>query len=46
MTVLHTALGAVTVTPARPDEVPLIMAILDEAATWLPSRGMQQWPSP
>jgi ribosomal protein S18 acetylase RimI-like enzyme len=46
MTMLHTALGVVAVTPAQPDEVPLVIAILDEAAAWLQSRGIRQWPSP
>lgn len=32
--------------PARPEDLPLVMAILAEAAAWLQTKGIDQWPSP
>lgn len=34
----------VTVRPARPDEGPAVLSVLDEAAAWLAARGVDQWP--
>jgi ribosomal protein S18 acetylase RimI-like enzyme len=34
------------VLPARPDELPIVVGILDQAARWMLSRGIQQWDSP
>jgi GNAT superfamily N-acetyltransferase len=31
---------------AQPNELPLVMEILAEAAAWLKERGIDQWPSP
>ncbi|MBK8900757.1 MAG: GNAT family N-acetyltransferase [Anaerolineaceae bacterium] len=31
---------------ARADDLPLVMAILAEAAAWLKAKGIDQWPSP
>lgn len=31
---------------AQPDDLPLVMAILAEAAAWLNEKGSDQWPSP
>jgi GNAT superfamily N-acetyltransferase len=31
---------------AQPEELPLVMAILAEAAAWLKEKGIDQWPSP
>jgi hypothetical protein len=31
---------------ARPDDLPLVMEILAEAAAWLKEKGIDQWPSP
>ncbi|GAA3244719.1 hypothetical protein GCM10017691_51050 [Pseudonocardia petroleophila] len=35
----------VTVRPARPDEGPAVLAVLDDAAAWLAARGVAQWPA-
>ena len=32
--------------PAQPDDLPLVIDILAEAAAWLQSKGVDQWPSP
>ena len=29
---------------ARPDELPIVMEILAEAAAWLQAKGIEQWP--
>lgn len=34
------------VAPARVEELPLVMKIIDEAAQWLLARGIRQWESP
>lgn len=34
----------VTVLRARPDQVPQVLGVLDEAAGWLAGRGIAQWP--
>jgi GNAT superfamily N-acetyltransferase len=34
----------VTVRPARPEEGPAVLSVLDEAAAWLAGRGIAQWP--
>jgi GNAT superfamily N-acetyltransferase len=31
---------------ASPEELPLVMAMLAEAAAWLAAKGINQWPSP
>lgn len=31
---------------AQPEELPLVMVILTEAAAWLKGKGIDQWPSP
>ena len=31
---------------AQPEELPLVMEILAEAAAWLKEKGIDQWPSP
>jgi hypothetical protein len=31
---------------AQPEDLPLVMAILAEAAAWLKEKGIDQWPSP
>ncbi|MCL4262271.1 MAG: GNAT family N-acetyltransferase [Anaerolineae bacterium] len=33
-------------TVARPEDLPLVMEILAEAAAWLKQKGIDQWPSP
>jgi RimJ/RimL family protein N-acetyltransferase len=30
--------------PARPDQLPEVVALLEEASAWLRSRGIDQWP--
>ncbi|GGS61335.1 GNAT family N-acetyltransferase [Actinokineospora fastidiosa] len=37
--------GSLTVRPARSDELPAVLSLLDEAAAWLQARGINQWPS-
>lgn len=32
--------------PALPEDLPLVMEILTEAAAWLQNKGIDQWPSP
>lgn len=32
--------------PAQPDDLPQVMEILSQAAAWLQSKGIDQWPSP
>ncbi|MGH3828032.1 MAG: GNAT family N-acetyltransferase [Pseudonocardiaceae bacterium] len=34
-----------TVNQASPDELPLVLNLLDEAARWLSERGIKQWPA-
>lgn len=43
---LETSLGFLTLEPARPKELPLVMGILDECAAWLHGRGIAQWALP
>jgi len=31
--------------PARPDEIDVVLDVLDEAAAWLQTRGIEQWPA-
>jgi len=43
----QSSLGALTIEQATPDELSLVMEIIDEAAVWLHARGItEQWPSP
>ena len=45
----HTELDrddALAVVRALPSDQEVVVAILDEAATWLNARGISQWPSP
>lgn len=37
---------ALNINLAKPDELPLVMEILGEAAAWLMEIGYDQWPSP
>ena len=32
--------------PAQPEELPIVVGILDDAARWMLQRGIQQWESP
>jgi ribosomal protein S18 acetylase RimI-like enzyme len=32
-----------TLTPARPEDLPRVLTILEDAAAWLQSRGIDQW---
>ncbi len=43
---IKTPLGPVTLRPAEPDELDAVFDILQDAAAWLVSRGIDQWPSP
>ncbi len=44
---MRTSLGTLTMEQAKPEELPLVMEIVDEAAAWLHGRGITlQWPSP
>ena len=38
--------GRIRVAAARPDELPIVAGILDEASAWLASRGLTPWPRP
>ncbi|WP_067714561.1 GNAT family N-acetyltransferase [Nocardia yamanashiensis] len=46
MAVIHreTPIGELTIRPAQPDEAEIILDLLAEAAGWLRSRGIDQWP--
>jgi GNAT superfamily N-acetyltransferase len=47
MTTLQTPLGLITLEKAEREDLSLVMGILDDAAAWLHSRGIDyQWPSP
>ncbi len=47
MTAWQSSLGALTIEQATPDELNLVMEIIDEAAAWLHARGITgQWSSP
>jgi RimJ/RimL family protein N-acetyltransferase len=47
MTARQSSLGALTIERAPPDELSLVMEIIDEAAAWLHARGItEQWSSP
>ncbi|MCI0399426.1 MAG: GNAT family N-acetyltransferase [Chloroflexi bacterium] len=43
MTLIETRLGPVAIVKARPDQLPLVMALLDAAAAWLEARHIRQW---
>ena len=44
---LQTSLGVLTIEQAKPDELRLVIDIVDEAAAWLFAKGItEQWPSP
>jgi GNAT superfamily N-acetyltransferase len=34
----------IAIEQAKPDELPTVLALLDEAATWLREQGIEQWP--
>ncbi|MGH8918309.1 MAG: GNAT family N-acetyltransferase [Actinomycetes bacterium] len=34
----------ISIKPALPDELPIVLALLDDAAAWLQERGIDQWP--
>ena len=40
------SLGTLTIRPAREDELGLVMAIYDDAAQWLHSKGIHYWAYP
>ena len=45
--VFHAALGALSIEPAQPVDLDLVVEIVDEAAAWLHAKGItKQWPSP
>jgi len=47
MIIPQTSLGELTIDPAQPDELRVVIDILDEAAAWLHTKGItQQWHSP
>jgi GNAT superfamily N-acetyltransferase len=46
MSTLQSDLGPIRLETARPDDLPVVMGILDECATWLHSRGIAQWALP
>ncbi len=46
MATLETSLGPLLLEPARPEELALVMGILDECAGWLHGRGIAQWALP
>jgi GNAT superfamily N-acetyltransferase len=47
MTAWQSSLGALTIEQATPDELSLVMEIIDEAAAWLHAGGItEQWSSP
>jgi len=39
-------LGLILLETARPEDLPIVMGILDECAAWLHSRGIAQWALP
>lgn len=43
---IQTSLGPISLETALPDELPVVMGILDECAAWLHSKGIAQWRSP
>ncbi|MBI5031117.1 MAG: GNAT family N-acetyltransferase [Chloroflexi bacterium] len=47
LNILQTTLGVLTIDKAQPNDLNVVMEILNEAAAWLHSRGItKQWPSP
>jgi GNAT superfamily N-acetyltransferase len=42
---IATAIGSVEIVLAVPDDIDDVLDILDEAARWLASRGINQWPT-
>lgn len=46
MSTLQSDLGRLLLEPARPEELPVVMGILDECAAWLHGRGIAQWALP
>ncbi len=46
MSILQSGLGPLVLEPARPEDLPVVMGILDECAAWLHSRGIAQWALP
>ena len=46
MSILESDLGPLVLETARPEELPIVMGILDECAAWLHSRGIAQWVLP
>lgn len=43
---LKTSLGLIILETAPPEELPVVMGILDECAAWLHSKGIAQWALP
>ncbi|HEY6298791.1 MAG TPA: GNAT family N-acetyltransferase [Candidatus Binatus sp.] len=42
---IATAIGSADISRATPDDIVDVLDILDEAARWLASRGINQWPT-
>ena len=42
---IATAIGSVEIAVAVPDDIDDVLAVLNEAARWLASRGINQWPT-
>lgn len=42
----QTSLGVIDIAPAKADELPSVVEILDKAALWLIAKGIAQWQSP
>lgn len=44
---MQTQVGALVIEQAKPDELRVVIGIIDEVAAWLHAKGVtQQWPSP
>ena len=46
MSTILSGLGPLLLETARPEELPIVMGILDECAAWLHGRGIAQWVLP
>jgi hypothetical protein len=42
---IATAIGSVEIVLAVRDDIDEVLAVLNEAARWLASRGINQWPT-
>lgn len=45
-TLIITPTTVIDFKPAHPEDLPLVMEILADAAAWLQAKGIDQWPSP